>query len=73
MKEQKILDFARESIYDQVKYIGKWKKYDVWEPGFSDGEPRFIGFPQFILVKDGEPQWSADDEQSREIMNALWK
>ena len=73
MKEQKILDFARESIYDQVKYIGKWKKYDVWEPGFSDGEPRFIGFPQFILVKDGEPQWSADDEQSREIMSVLWK
>ncbi|MBD5309137.1 MAG: hypothetical protein HDS10_01725 [Bacteroides sp.] len=54
MKEQKILKFAQKSIYDKVKHLGIWQGYDVWEPGFSDDEPRFTGFPQFILAKDGE-------------------
>lgn len=73
MKEEKILRFARKSIYDKVKYIGKWKGFDVWEPGFSDDEPRFIGFPQFILVKGSEMRWTIDYSESQAIMGALWK
>lgn len=72
MKEEKILDFARKSIYDKVKYIGKWDGYEVWEPGFSDNQPRYTGFPQFILTKDGELRWSRNDKESQSIMDALW-
>lgn len=73
MTEEKILKFAKKSIYDCVKYLGKWKGFDVWEPGFSDGEPHYLGFPQFILVRGDSIQWNQDDQDSRAIMNALWK
>lgn len=72
MKEQKILSFARKSIYDRVKYLGKWKGFEVWEPGFSDGVVRYTGFPQFILVKGSEMRWTRDDKESQSIMDALW-
>ena len=73
MKEQNILKFAQKSIYDTVKYLGKWKGYEVWEPGFSDNEPRFTGFPQFILVKGSKMQWTRDYKESQSIMDKLWK
>lgn len=73
MTKEKILRFAKKNIYDCVKYLGKWKDFDVWEPGFSDSEPRYLGFPQFILVSGGSIQWNKDDEDSRAIMDALWK
>lgn len=49
-----------------------WNGYEVWEPGFDDDEPRFTGFPQFILVKGDSVRWSKDDEESRAIMPALY-
>lgn len=72
MTKENILNFAKNSIFTTVTYIGKWKDYDVWEPGFDDDEPHYIGFPQFILVKDDKIRWSKDDDESREIMKALW-
>lgn len=44
-KAQKL---AKLSIYDSVEYLGEWNGYEVWEPGFDDDEPRFIGFPQLV-------------------------
>lgn len=72
MKQEEILKFVQKSIYDTAKHIGKWKGFEVWEPGFSDGKPRFLGFPQFILVKGDAIKWNEDDNDSRAIMNALW-
>lgn len=61
MTPEKIVRFAQKSIYDTVKYIGEWNGYNVYEPGWDDEEPRFIGFPQFILVKDNIIRWTEDD------------
>lgn len=74
MAEKNVLkiavEMARQSIYDGAKFIGKWKGYDVYEPTFDDDEPRFIGFPQFILAKSDIVRWCTDDE-IRPIMNAF--
>lgn len=72
MEEGKIKKFAQESIYETVERIGLWNGYDVYEPGFNSDEPRFIGFPQFILVKGNSIRWSKDEDESRRIMDALW-
>lgn len=71
MKQQEILKFARKSIFDTVKRLGKWNGYEVWEPGFSDGQPRYIGFPQFILVKGDFARWTKDWKESQQIMDAF--
>ncbi len=34
MTKEKIKRFAQSSIYDNAEYIGKWKGYEVYEPGF---------------------------------------
>lgn len=72
MKQQEILKFARKSIFDTVKRLGEWNGYEVWEPGFSDGEPRYIGFPQFILVKGNSIRWAKDDRESTAIMKKIY-
>lgn len=63
---------AKSSIYDDAKYLGEWKGYAVYEPTFSDDEPRFIGFPQFILVKGDSIRWSKDDKESTAIMEKYY-
>ncbi len=72
MTKEKIQRFAQKSIYDNAEYLGKWKGYEVYEPGFDDEEPRCIGFPQFILVRGDSIRWSKDWEESRAIMSALY-
>lgn len=59
---------AQASIYDGAHYLGEWRGFRVYEPTFNDDEPRFIGFPQFILAKDGKLRWTADIAESRAIM-----
>lgn len=68
-KAQKL---AKSSIYDDAKYLGEWKDHAVYEPTFNDDEPRFIGFPQFILAKGDTIRWTADWEESRAIMDKLY-
>lgn len=63
---------AKSSIYDDAKYLGEWKGYAVYEPTFSDDEPRYIGFPQFILVKGDSIRWSKDDKESTAIMEKYY-
>lgn len=72
MTLENIIKFAQSSIYDTAKYIGKWNEYAVYEPGFNDDEPRFIGFPSFILVKGDSIRWTKGWEESRAIMSALY-
>lgn len=75
--KQKFLEKARkiaqQSIYDNVKYIGKWKGYDVFEPTFDDDEVHFIGFPQFILYNEKGYRWTNNNEESSAIMATLWE
>ena len=73
--KQKILfkakKMAREVGFHDVKYVGKWKGYDVIEPIFTDNETHCIGFPQYILCKDGVLRWAKDYEESLDIMDAI--
>lgn len=67
----KAVAMAKASIYDNAEYIGRWKGYEVFEPGFDDDEPRFIGMPQFILEKGDVFRWSIGDEW-REISHHFY-
>lgn len=59
---------AKQSVYDSARYIGRWNGFDVYEPTFADDEPRFIGFPQFIIAKGNEMRWTNGESESRAIM-----
>ncbi|MCM1141819.1 MAG: hypothetical protein NC453_24880 [Muribaculum sp.] len=72
MTLENIVKFAKTSIYDTAKYIGEWSGHKIYEPGFADEAPRFIGFPSFILVKGDTIRWNKDWEESQAIMSALY-
>jgi hypothetical protein len=62
---------AQKSIYDDVKYLGKWNGYDVYEPTFNDDEDHFIGIPQFLLAKGKILRWTKTNDESFAIMDRL--
>lgn len=70
-QHQRAVDMAKSSIYDGAQHIGQWRGFDVYEPTFADNEPRFIGFPQFIICKNDKCRWVDDEPTSREIMRSL--
>lgn len=65
---QKARKMARESIYDDAEFLGEWNVYAVYKPSWNDDEPRFIGFPQYILANDKGIRWTSDSEESMAIM-----
>ena len=70
---QRAIQIAKQSVYDGARHIGKWKGYEVYEPTFSDNEPRFIGFPQFILAKGDTMRWTDELSETRAIMRKFSK
>lgn len=62
---------ARTAGFHDVRIIGKWEDYEVAEPIFTDGKMHCIGFPQYILCKDGVLRWSKDNEEGLRIMDTL--
>lgn len=64
-------EMAREIGFHDVKYVGKWKGHDVIEPIFTDNETHFIGFPQYILYKNGVLRWTKGYKESLDIMDAV--
>lgn len=73
MKASKTLDsaieMARNSVYDNARYLGKWKGFDVYEPVFEDDEDHFIGLPEFILAKNGSIRWTTGIDEAFAIMD----
>ncbi len=65
MEIRKIIEFAEEFGYDTVKYLGRWRGYDVYDPEDSDPDTpeRVIGLPFSILVKDDEIRISSLAEE----------
>lgn len=68
---EKIKEIAKKYGFDDVKYIGKWKSYKVYEPFFADDETHLIGYPQYILQKGEKIRWVKDFKESLSIMDAL--
>jgi hypothetical protein len=62
MTEDQILKFAIDQEYDDIKYIGKWKEYEVYEPLFDYEGISYVGLPLIILVKDDTIRMSTPDE-----------
>lgn len=65
---KKILELARKNGFHSVKRLGMWQNHNVYEPIFTDNEIHYIGFPQFILVKDGKIRWTKDCNESMDIL-----
>lgn len=71
MSKKDAIKLARESIYDNVQYIGKWNGFDVYEPIFEEDIVHHIGFPKFILEKDDTMRWTTGAKEACTIMDAL--
>lgn len=69
--KKKIKELAKKYGFHDVKYAGKWKDCKVYEPIFTDGKEHCIGYPQYILCKEGELRWVKDWKESMSIMDAL--
>ena len=65
MDKSKVLSFAKKEGYDDVRHIGEWREFDVWEPLVeSSGEDDFpcIGLPFLILVQGETIRMSTEEE-----------
>lgn len=68
VSEDKVLEFAKESHYEGIKYLGAWYGYHAYE-ALPTTDPDVIvdvGFPQFILVQEDEIRF-ADDKEGHQI------
>ena len=65
---KKIKQMAKKHGFHDVKYVGKHGKCKVYEAIFTDGEPHYTGFPQYIISEDGKLRWSKDWNESMDIM-----
>lgn len=54
MLNEDIKKFAIQHGFQDIKEIGKYKDFTVFQPLFTDGKKHIIGFPQYIFVKDEE-------------------
>ncbi|CAL7909873.1 hypothetical protein [Fusobacterium necrophorum] len=61
MTLNKIVEFAKNQGYDNVKFLKQWNGYSCYEPYFSDGIS-FTGLPLVILVKEDEIRMSTPEE-----------
>ena len=74
--DKKVLEYTREQGLPDPVFVMKWKGYDVYEPDFKpdsvDGieQPVLVGYPQYILSKNGVIRKSTVDE-GFEILDAL--
>lgn len=56
MDNEKALKFAQRSGYATVKYLGKYKEFDLYKPLYKD--PHIAtGLPGYIIVKEGNPEF----------------
>lgn len=62
MELKKIKKFAIENGYDNVEFIGKWKKFEVYDPFFEDEETHAIGLPYKVLIENDEIRMSTPVE-----------
>ena len=50
MLNDEIKEFAINQGFQDIKEIGKYKDYIVYQPFFTDGKKHIVGYPQYILV-----------------------
>lgn len=65
--KEKAKELALKNEFDQVSYYGKWNDYYAYKVSSKKDDECCVGYPQFILVKDGIAHL-AHYTQSSEIM-----
>ena len=60
MLNEEIKAFAIKQGFQDVKEIGKYKEFTVYQPFFTDGKKHIVGYPQYILVRDKEIKLQVD-------------
>lgn len=55
-----IKKFAVQQGFQDVKEIGNYKDYKVYQPCFTDGKKHVIGYPHYILVNENEIKLQVD-------------
>lgn len=69
---KEIKEFTNKNGYESVEYLGKYKKYNVYEPIYREDEELYIvGLPAFILDDNGKLEWVQDD-RSFDILNYFY-
>jgi hypothetical protein len=43
--------FAVKQGFQDIKLLGKYNDYDIYQPIFTDEKTHIVGMPQYILVK----------------------
>ena len=56
MESDKILNFARQSGYATIEYLGKYKEFHLYKPLYKDPQMA-TGLPVYIIVKDDKPEF----------------
>lgn len=56
------LNFAKKNSIFDVKYLGLWKGFEVFDPVSENGEIMVVGHPLVILVKDDKARFSEPKE-----------
>lgn len=56
MDNERFLKFAKRSGFATVKYLGKYKEFDLYKPLYEDPDVA-TGLPVYIIVKDGKPEF----------------
>ena len=67
MEKDKILEFARKQGYDDVRYLGKWRSFDSYEPLFKGPGMAVVGPPLTILVQGNQIRMSTVEEAMDQI------
>lgn len=65
--KEKAIALALTNGFDQISYYGEWNGYFAYTASRKEDEGCCIGYPQFILVKDGVAHL-APYTQSEDIM-----
>lgn len=60
MHNEIIKAFAIKQGFQDIKLLGKYKDYDIYQPIFTDGKTHIVGMPQYILVKDEDIKLEID-------------
>lgn len=60
MLNEDIKTFAIKQGFQDVKEIGKYKEFTVYQPFFTDNKKHIVGYPQYILVNGEEIKLHVD-------------
>lgn len=62
MNIAKVKKYVQKFGYDDARYRGTWKHYDVYEPVTNDDEPADVGRPEFVFVHEDTIRMATESE-----------